>query len=207
MQPAFSGVCKTFPPVLALLFIFLGFCGSAYSGENGDDLFDGQIRSLTQPKEPLTPSNDPRFRDNSDGTVTDLKEGLMWKKSDSYQELKKWINWAKAQDYIREMNDKRFAGYADWVLPTREELASLYEEDKVIPWNYYWTENQVHMDPIFGYTSCCFWTSETYKDEYAWHFNFIRGKSYPSLKEGQSLSLSVIRPVRKVQAGASAFNK
>jgi hypothetical protein len=58
------------------------------------------------------------------------------------------------------------------------------------------------LDPVFGYTSCCFWTSEEHKNKYAWHVNFIRGKAYPSIKKGMkdqaagSASLSVIRPVR-----------
>jgi hypothetical protein len=60
------------------------------------------------------------------------------------------------------------------------------------------------MDPIFGYTSCCFWTSEEHKDQFAWHVNFLRGKAYPGIKKGKknqaagSASLSVVRAVRGV---------
>jgi hypothetical protein len=88
-------------------------------------------------------------------------------------------------------------------------LLTLYEKDKSIPWFYYWTTNEVHMDPIFGYTSCCFWTSEEHKDLYAWHVNFLRGKAYPSIKKGKknqaagSASLSVIRAVRGTLKGGS----
>ena len=178
------------------------------AGEGKDEIFGGQILSLTEKGEALPPSNDPRFQDNQDGTVTDLQEKLMWKKQDSYQERKQWLNWEMAQDYLREINEKRFGGYDDWKLPTREELASLYEEDKVIPWNYYWTVNEVHLDPIFGYTSCCFWTSESHKKEdLAWTFNFIRGKAYPSPKGGPGLSLSTIRLVRVVGAPEQAAIK
>ncbi len=169
---------------------------SGQGGGGSDPIFDGQILSLTEKKPPLEPSNDPRYKDNADGTVTDLEHGLMWKQRDSYQELKKWMNWKAAQGYIAEMNAARFAGYDDWRLPTRDELKTLFEKDKIIPWKYYWTTNEVHMDPIFGYTSCCFWSSETYKDTYAWTFNYIRGKSYPSPADGPGLSLSVIRAVR-----------
>lgn len=174
-------------------------------GDGSDPIFDGQILSLTEKKPPLPPSNDPRFKDNDDGTVTDQENALMWKQRDSYQELKKWMNWKMAQGYIEEMNTARFAGYDDWRLPTRKELKTLFEEAKSIPWKYYWTTNEVHMDPIFGYTSCCFWSSETYKETFAWTFNYIRGKAYPSPTEGPGLSLSVIRAVRgaKLEAGAS----
>ena len=171
---------------------------------NGSDaLFENQIRSMTAPKPPLKPSGDPRYRNNQDGTVTDLKHGLMWKLQDSYQEKKEWTNWEVAQLYVEEKNKQKFAGHNDWRLPTRKELLTLYEKDKSIPWFYYWTTNEVHMDPIFGYTSCCFWTSEEHKkDEYAWHVNFLRGKAYPGIKKGKknqaagSASLSVVRPVR-----------
>jgi hypothetical protein len=167
-----------------------------------DSLFENQIRSMTAPKPALEPSGDPRYLNNQDGTVTDLKHGLMWKLQDSYQEKKEWTNWEVAQLYVEEKNKEKFAGHNDWRLPTRKELLTLYEKDKSIPWFYYWTTNEVHMDPIFGYTSCCFWTSEEHKEQFAWHVNFLRGKAYPGIKKGKknqaagSASLSVVRPVR-----------
>jgi uncharacterized protein DUF1566 len=187
------------------LFFFLQTMAVAETDKGGNDpIFGGQILSLTDPNEGLTPSTDPRYQDNQDGTVTDLKEGLMWMKRDSYQELKQWLNWEMAQGYIRKINEKRFGGYDDWKLPSRKELATLYEKDKIIPWKYYWTVNEVHMDPIFGNTSCCFWTSEGFKENFAWTFNFIRGKAYPSPKGGPGLSLSTIRLVRSVDRGEKA---
>ena len=188
------------------------FAGESSNGS--DSLFENQIRSMTAPKPPLKPSGDPRYRNNQDGTVTDLKHGLMWQLQDSYQEKKEWTNWEVAQLYVEEKNKQKFAGHNDWRLPTRKELLTLYEEDKSIPWFYYWTTNEVHMDPIFGYTSCCFWTSEEHKDQFAWHINFLRGEAYLSIKKGKknqaagSASLSVVRPVRGVlKAGLEADPK
>lgn len=192
---------------LIILFCFLlGFnlAQAEDQEQKGDSLFDGQVLSLTQPKEPLKPSNDARFTDNRDGTVTDEKSNLMWKKVDAYQEQKKWTNWNDANRFVAKMNESKFAGFQDWRLPTRHELQTLYEHGKSIPWNYYWTVNEVHMDPIFGYASCCFWSSELYKDEYAWSFNYIRGKAYPSPKGGPGLSLSTFRPVRSINIVSSA---
>jgi hypothetical protein len=188
---------------LRLALLMLTVCGvsvvHADSGNSStDEIFGGQILSLTEEKPPLKPSNDPRFQDNKDGTVTDLEKKLMWKQIDIYQEKKIWINWDDSQTYLEKFNKEAFGGHSDWRLPTREELKSLYEEDKDIPWKYYWTENVIHIDPIFGYSSCCFWSSEVYKDQYAWGFNYIRGRTYPSARGGPGLSLSTIRPVRTI---------
>ena len=159
--------------------------------------FGGQILTLTEPKNDVAPSSDnPRFRDNKDGTVSDLETKLIWIQIDSYQTRKEWINWHKAQDYIRELNEAKFGGASNWRLPTREELAALFDEKQSIPWNYYWTKNELHIDPIFGKSHCCYWSSEEAKGDMAWGYNYIRGKSYLSMKGGIQHSLSVIRAVR-----------
>jgi hypothetical protein len=159
--------------------------------------FGGQILTLTEPKNNVAPSSDnPRFRDNKDGTVSDLETKLIWIQIDSYQTRKEWINWHKAQGYIRELNENKFGGVSNWRLPTREELAALFDEKQSIPWNYYWTKNELHIDPIFGKSHCCYWSSEEAKGDMAWGYNYIRGKSYLSMKGGIQHSLSVIRAVR-----------
>ena len=108
------------------------------------------------------------------------------------------MNWEMAQGFIKDINEKQFAGFDDWRLPTRNELETLFEEEKSIPWKYYWTTNVVHIDPVFGYTGCCYWSSESKDETYAWTFSYIRGKAYPSPKGGPGLSLSAIRPVRSM---------
>ncbi len=159
--------------------------------------FGGQILTLTEPKTEVAPSSgNPRFQDNRNGTVTDLETQLNWNQLDSYQVRKQWINWHKAQDYIRELNEAQFGGAGTWRLPTRNELAALFDEKQSIPWNYYWTKNELHIDPIFGKSHCCYWSSEEAKGDMAWGYNYIRGKPYMSMKGGIQHSLSVIRAVR-----------
>ncbi len=56
-----------------------------------------------------------KFKDNGDGTITDLKTGLMWMKSDS----RKGMNWQQALKYAYKL---KYAGYSDWRLPNAKEL-------------------------------------------------------------------------------------
>jgi hypothetical protein len=69
-----------------------------------------------------------RFTDNGDNTVSDLANGLMWMKSDSMNDRERWTNYIEGVDYVRDLNTKQFAGYGDWRLPTRDEMATLYDE-------------------------------------------------------------------------------
>ena len=159
-------------------------------------VFGGQILSLTDPGVIVTGKDTERFKNVKDGTVLDSQEGKIWILKDSYQELKKWINWNEAQEYIGDLNRNKFAGSDQWRLPTKEELASLYDKTKTVEWNYYWTRNKVHIDPIFGRSSCCYWSSQSHQEKFAWGFNYIRGKPYVSMKGGIQKSLTVIRAVR-----------
>jgi len=74
----------------------------------------------------MTPQE--RFVDNGDETVSDRKTGLMWKKTDTMIDLKKWVNYQDSVDYVRELKENRCAGYDDWRLPTKDEMYSLYDE-------------------------------------------------------------------------------
>ena len=68
------------------------------------------------------------FIDIGDETVTSKKYSLMWMKTDSMNDLKKWVNYQDSVDYVRDLNAKNFAGYNDWRLPMKDEMATLYAE-------------------------------------------------------------------------------
>ena len=70
-----------------------------------------------------------RFVDNENGTVTDSQINVIWKKTDSFQDTKKWLNWYKGQDYVEIANLERIAGYEDWRFPTQDEAWSLFDLD------------------------------------------------------------------------------
>ncbi len=58
------------------------------------------------------------FKDNGDGTITDLNTGLMWQQTPPIEGM----TWAQAKEYCENLE---FGGYSDWRLPTLKELFSL----------------------------------------------------------------------------------
>jgi hypothetical protein len=59
----------------------------------------------------------PAYRDNGDGTITDLTTGLMWVKARGSK-----VSWDAA---VAGASSHRTGGYSDWRMPTIKELYSL----------------------------------------------------------------------------------
>ena len=78
---------------------------------------------------------DSQLIDNGDGTITDLKTGLMWKQcleglsgTNCTEGNAKIYNWQEALQLAESANtDGGFAGYTDWRLPNVKELLSIVE--------------------------------------------------------------------------------
>jgi uncharacterized membrane protein YhaH (DUF805 family)/uncharacterized RDD family membrane protein YckC len=126
---------------------------------------------------------DGRFIAYDNGTVVDTITDLMWAVKDNGNE----INWANAKSYCENY---RGGGYADWRMPTQDELAGLYDACK----NYKSDCGyDVHLTELIRLTSTALWTSETLGSDAA-NFNFYYGERY---LHPQSLgTLSRALPVR-----------
>ena len=132
--------------------------------------------------EPVKYSEDKRFIDNGDRTITDTKTGFMWMQMDSFQHQGHWLNWFGADDYVKELNQERFADYLDWRLPTIKELTTLYEAEKLNS-QQLGSEMKMHMDPIFAKEgSGTLWTSETNGNYNAFGVVFNHGQRFNSSK-------------------------
>ncbi len=102
------------------------------------------------------------FKDNKDGTITDLKTGLMWMKEDSG----KGMDW---DDAIKYAESHVYAGYTDWRLPNAKELQYIVDYTKSPD-----TTNSAAIDSIFNISPIknekgqkdfpYFWTSTTHLD-------------------------------------------
>ena len=137
--------------------------------------------------------NNPRFKDNGNGTITDLKMKLTWKKTDSFQDTKKWMSWFKCQDYTEIINLERFAGAENWRYPNQEEAWSLFDLNSKNTDKY---GDEIYLDPAFesgsGGTT---WTLDE-KDSSALVIQYEDGqKVWPSKYANLNMCVRLVRPI------------
>jgi hypothetical protein len=119
---------------------------------------------------------DPRFSDNSDGTITDNLTGLMWLKDanciTNYASYDNdgtagdgAVTWQHALEFVAGINSGTYSncarGYTDWRLPNRIELRSLADYSKnnpALPTGH----------PFANVQSYYYWTSSTYAFNTSW---------------------------------------
>ena len=137
----------------------------------------------------------PSFVDNGDGTISDTQANLMWKKDDSFKEYGYGINWFEAQDYCEMLNEKQFAGYDDWRLPSGEEAKSVFSFTQS---NTDKDGAETHISELFepggGHNT---WTYEEKPDyeQYAQKFSFITGNDMWEHKDNEYSHCRVTRDV------------
>ena len=141
-----------------------------------------------------TLTDEKRFCDNGDGTVTDKETKLMWNQTDAYQDTSKWSNWFMAEDYIKSLNNKKFAGYINWRMPTLEEAEDLYDEDIHIR-DMDRFEIFIHsaFSPGGGFTT---WTSDERAQGTACIFYFRYG--HGNINHKEDITKDTIRAVRDI---------
>jgi len=116
--------------VLLLVLPNQGHAQRAYPiVDTGQDAFFDDTRSIAEPsagsafhgQDAHYGGNQPQYRDNGDGTVTDLVTGLMWQTVPRLDEKYTFNEAVSAADTFS------LAGYDDWRLPTIKELYSLID--------------------------------------------------------------------------------
>ena len=137
----------------------------------------------------------PSFVDNGDGTISATQSNLMWKKDDSFKEFGYGINWFEAQDYCEMLNEKQFAGYDDWRLPSGEEAKSVFSFTQS---NTDKDGAETHISDLFepggGHNT---WTYEEKPDyqQYAQKFSFVTGNEMWEHKDNEYSHCRVTRDV------------
>ena len=103
---------------------------------------------------------------NGAETIMDYATGLMWQRSGSAHSML----YADAEQYIGDLNNQKFAGYADWRLPTLEEAMSLMEPTK--------RNGDLYIDPVFDKTQRGVWTADKASAGVAWYVSFYDGNCH-----------------------------
>lgn len=91
-------------------------------------------------------SDNQRFIDNGNGTVTDSINELTWTSEDTWQTRQTWMTWDEALDYVQKLAISRFAGFDDWRLPEKEEAVTLYESNHKNTDKY---GKEIGLNPVF----------------------------------------------------------
>ena len=132
-----------------------------------------------------------RFTENGNETITDLEMKLIWKKTDSFQDTKKWQNWFKCQDYTEITNIQRFAGSEEWRYPNEDEAWSLFDLSNKNTDKY---GDEIYLHSIFGPGSGgTTWTSEV-KDSSALIIQYEDGvKVWPSIYANMNRCVRLVR--------------
>ncbi len=122
---------------------------------------------------------DSQFVDNGDGTITDSKTGLMWKKcleglsgNNCESGATGSFTWQKTLQQLNIVNNSGgFAGHIDWRLPNINELVSLVEEKCVSP--------AINLNRFPNTPNSGVWSGSPYADnsDSAWSVYFYDGAS------------------------------
>ncbi len=101
---------------------------------------------------------------NGVNVVTDQATGLMWQQAGSPERM----NWDQAKAYIEQLNQTTQGGFADWRLPTIEELGSLVEFEQ--------KNGSLYIDSGFDATQSVCWSADTMAAENSsWAASYANG--------------------------------
>ncbi|WP_299490428.1 DUF1566 domain-containing protein [uncultured Shewanella sp.] len=106
------------------------------------------------------------FKNNQDGTVSDLATQLMWQQDDNQQA----ISWQNALLLAQTRNKENYLGHNDWRLPNAKELQSIVDYNRSPS-----ATHSAAINPLFNVTSIIdeggqinypfYWTSTTHKNQ------------------------------------------
>ena len=117
--------------------------------------------------------------------VNDHATGLTWMQAVHEERM----NWKEAEAYVAKVNEEQVAGFADWRMPTVEELLSLMESKK---------KNDYFIASVFHEELLAPWTSDVVKDAFAgaWFVDFSEGKAVDG---NRAAGLGHVRLVRTME--------
>ena len=88
-----------------------------------------------------------RFILAGEHTVIDTETRLMWMRTDSMNDMEKWVNYQESVDYVRNLCESNIAGFSDWRLPSREEMDTLFNKSYSLKDKF---EKIIHISECFS---------------------------------------------------------
>ena len=88
-----------------------------------------------------------RFILAGEHTVIDTETRLMWMRTDSMNDMEKWVNYQESVDYVRKLCESKIAGFSDWRLPSREEMGALFNKSYSLKDKF---EKNIHISECFS---------------------------------------------------------
>lgn len=189
---------KSFRPILilALLILLAGLVGLLYlylHQKIGYQTLDArEVQSMVRKHNYFDQvwnkygHYDHRFEKNSlnqNWVVADEKAGLMWHQSGSGTAL----SLEQAQQWIRDLNRRGYAGFHDWRLPTLREAAMLLKKKE--------GDDELFIHPVFSSRQSSIWTGDNYGKQEAWVVSFEEGY----ILHHEFHSPNYIRPLRPLR--------
>jgi len=157
------------------------------------------------------------FKNNKDGTVTDPRNGLIWKRcaegfewnGSACQGRQKHLDWFEA---MRTAKQSRFTGKADWRIPSKSEFEAVvgkYDDCKNNDYKsgQYSASSSIAHAAVDNSHPGYFWTTSPYKESYAvWQVNFDGGFS-PSSRDSdyRYLLVRLVRDSQSLGGGKAAL--
>ena len=127
---------------------------------------------------------------SGDSVIIDYATGLIWHQSGSDKDM----DWPEAKQWVKELNDKGYAGYSDWRLPTVEEAISLMEPNI--------NASSLYIDPVFGAKQIGIWTGDENDSagfmDGAWSVRFTGGYGGGNACWVYDNASNHVRPIRSI---------
>jgi serine/threonine protein kinase len=116
-------------------------------------------------------------------TVVDYATGLIWHQcgSEDYMSIERVKPW------LIDLNQKEYAGYSDWRLPTLEEAASLLESKE--------SRFGLFIDKVFASKQRFIWTGDKFGKDKGWVIDFYSG----DVNKVALTTMVYVRPVRTLK--------
>lgn len=135
------------------LVLAIGIGGSTYAADSSDSptqltypiIDTGMTRCYDNTKQIDCPNSgeafygqdgsyqglQPAYKDNGDGTVTDLNTGLMWQKTTAAKSdsLDGRMTWYEGEEHAKNL---KLGGHTDWRVPSVKELISIVDANGVM---------------------------------------------------------------------------